>query len=100
MKAQTRTLLSKWIECNPKADLSAKALKLYETYKLSYAKAKEDREAFEAQLQADAIAGKVVTAEQELAISYNFGKVSIALAGKRVEARASGKVTGFAGLTA
>jgi hypothetical protein len=80
-----RELLSKWTEINPKEALSANALKAYEAYKAAYKQAADLRAKFEAQLQADAVSGKVVTDGQELAISYNFGKLSLAIAKKEAD---------------
>lgn len=89
----------KWTELNPSTDLSAKAQAAYTNYKAVYAKAKEAREAFEALMAEEAKARKVTNDETRLAFSYNFGRLSLAIAPK--DAPKAGKTTaGWAGLSA
>lgn len=88
-----------WVELNPSKDLSADAKKAYDTYKAVYAKAKEARTAFEAIMQAEAEKRNVVTDATRVAFSYNFGRLSLAIAPKEA-AKASKSSPGWAGLTA
>lgn len=96
----------KWTELNPfdtenvKSDLSDKCQVLFKAYKDQYAKAKEARELFEAQLSREAVNGKHIDPSTDrLAFSYNFGRLSVAIAPKDT-AKASKAAPGWAGLKA
>lgn len=89
----------KWTELNPSTDLSKDAQTAYNAYKAQYAKAKEARTAFEALMAKEAETRKVINGETRLAFSYNFGRLSLAIAPK--DAPKAGKTTaGWAGLSA
>jgi hypothetical protein len=55
----------------------------YAAYKHAYMLMKEERRAFEGAINEYAMAQGVIRAEQELAVAYNFGKLSVAVAPKR-----------------
>lgn len=88
-----------WVELNPSTDLSKEAAALYNAYKSQYAKAKEARTAFETLMAKEAETRKVTGAETRLAFSYNFGRLSLAIAPKEA-AKAAKASPGWAGLTA
>lgn len=88
-----------WTELNPASDLSKEAKGLYDTYKAQYAKAKEARVAFEAAMSKEAETRKVTDENTRLAFSYNFGRLSLAIAPKEA-AKASKSAPGWAGLKA
>lgn len=89
----------KWVELNPSTDLSPEAKKAYDAYKGIYAKAREARETFEGIMAKEAESRKVTGPETRVAFSYNFGRLSLAIAPKEA-AKASKASPGWAGLTA
>lgn len=88
-----------WVELNPSTDLSKEAKVAYDNYKAIYNKAKEARNAFEAIMAKEAEQRKVTTADTRVAFSYNFGRLSLAIAPKEA-AKAAKASPGWAGLTA
>jgi hypothetical protein len=89
----------KWVELNPSSDLSKEAQVAYAAYKATYAKAKEARAAFEAIVSKEAQARKVHDDTQRVAFSYNFGRLSVAIAPKEA-AKAAKAAPGWAALSA
>lgn len=79
----------KWNEIAPDS-LPPQVQTVYAEYKAEYRAMKEARAAFEAALNGYAAEAGVVGEGQELAVAYNFGKLSVAIAPKR-ERKAKGK---------
>jgi hypothetical protein len=84
----------KWNEIDP-STLAGPVKSAYEAYKAAYTKAKEAREAFEA--AASKLAA--LPSDKRLVVSYNFGKLSMAVADAE-QPRISRKAVAFSALTA
>ena len=72
----------KWNEVDP-ASLPKDVAERYARYKEAYARMKEARQEFEAGLNEFAKEKGITGEETELAVAYNYGKLSVAIAPKR-----------------
>lgn len=89
----------KWAELNPSTDLSKEAKTAYDGYKAIYKQAKEARDKFEAIVAQEAAKRNVIPDGHRVAFSYNFGRLSVAIAPKEAERKAKAGA-GWSGLTA